>query len=117
LPFGDGRFVTVYRSHSLAKGHSKATRALVVIHGAGRNAEAYFPSGMAGAYLAGALEDTVVVAPRFAGGDSLPFVNKFSLGRFRLLRWGILPHAPWDLPHLGRLIAPGRLLSPRSVRT
>ena len=66
LPMGKG-FVTIYRSHPLAKGHAKATRALVVIHGASRNAEEYFPSGMAGAYLAGGMEDTVVVAPRFAG--------------------------------------------------
>lgn len=80
LPFGDGRFVTVYRSHSLAKGHSKATRALVVIHGAGRNAESYFPSGMAGAYLAGALEDTVVVAPRFAGGGGASCNDKLADG-------------------------------------
>lgn len=67
LPMGGGRSVMVYRSHPLQKGHPKATRALVVIHGAGRNADDYFPSGMAGAYLAGALNDTVVVAPRFAG--------------------------------------------------
>jgi pimeloyl-ACP methyl ester carboxylesterase len=67
LAMGGGRAVMIYRSHPLAKGHAKATRALVVIHGASRNADDYFPSGMAGAYLAGGLGDTVVVAPRFAG--------------------------------------------------
>jgi pimeloyl-ACP methyl ester carboxylesterase len=67
LAMGGGRAVMIYRSHPLAKGHAKATRALVVIHGASRNADDYFPSGMAGAYLAGALGNTVVVAPRFAG--------------------------------------------------
>jgi len=67
LPFPGGRFVTVYRSHSLAKGHAKATRALVVIHGAGRNADDYYPSATAAAFLAGGLDDTIVVAPRFAG--------------------------------------------------
>jgi pimeloyl-ACP methyl ester carboxylesterase len=70
LPMGDGHSVMVYRSHPLQKGHAKARRALVVIHGASRNADDYFSSGMAGAYLAGALEDTVVVAPRFAGTGS-----------------------------------------------
>lgn len=67
LVMGAGRFVTIYRSHPLGAGHATATRALVVIHGASRNADDYFPSGMAGAFLAGGLDNTVVVAPRFAG--------------------------------------------------
>lgn len=65
-----GRFVTLYRSHPLAGGHAKARRALIVIHGAGRNADDYFASGMAGTFLANALEETVVVAPRFAGAGT-----------------------------------------------
>ena len=70
LPMGGGRSVMVYRSHPLQKGHGKARRALIVIHGAGRNADDYFHSGMAGAYLAGGIGDTIVVAPRFAGTGS-----------------------------------------------
>lgn len=80
LPFGDGRFVTVYRSHALGKKNARARRALVVIHGAGRNADDYFPSGMAGAYLAGALEETVVVAPRFAGAGAQSCQDKLAPG-------------------------------------
>jgi pimeloyl-ACP methyl ester carboxylesterase len=56
----------VYRSHGLTTRNVAITRALVVIHGIGRNADHYFASAMAGAFLAGALEDTAVVSQRFA---------------------------------------------------
>ena len=77
---GGGRSVMMYRSHSLQKTHSKATRALIVIHNASRNAYDYFQSGMAGAYLAGVLDDTIVVAPRFAGTGSRSCDDKLAPG-------------------------------------
>ncbi|MFN0103719.1 MAG: alpha/beta fold hydrolase [Bryobacteraceae bacterium] len=80
LPMGEGRFVMMYRSHPLETKQVKARRALIVIHGAGRNADDYFPSGMAAAYLAGGLEDTIVVAPRFAGTGSRNCDDKLAPG-------------------------------------
>ena len=80
FPMAAGRSVMIYRSHTLQQPHPKATRALVVIHGASRNADDYFPSGMAGAYLAGALDDTIVVAPRFAGIGSASCNDKLAPG-------------------------------------
>ena len=80
LPMGEGRSVMMYRSHPLQKGHAEARRALIVIHGAGRNADDYFSSGMAGTYLAGGLEDTIVVAPRFAGTGSRTCDDKLAPG-------------------------------------
>lgn len=77
---GGGRAVMVYRSHPLMKGNAKARRALIVIHGAGRNADDYFPSGMAGAFLAGDLEGTVVAAPRFAGTGARNCEDKLAPG-------------------------------------
>jgi pimeloyl-ACP methyl ester carboxylesterase len=59
----------VYRSHPLGAKNGKITRALIVIHGASRNADDYFRTGVAAAFLAGALDDTVVIAPRFASKD------------------------------------------------
>ncbi len=59
----------VYRTYSLEAKNEKITRALVVVHGAGRNADGYFRTAVAAAFLAGALDDTVVVAPRFASHD------------------------------------------------
>jgi hypothetical protein len=59
----------VYRSHPLDAANAAIRRALIVVHGQGRNADDYFRTGVAAAFLAGALEDTVVVSPRFASRD------------------------------------------------
>src|SRR5271156_222612 len=56
----------VYRTYSLDTRNESITRALLVVHGAGRDADNYFRTALAAAFLAGALENTVVVAPRFA---------------------------------------------------
>src|SRR5882672_157631 len=52
----------VYRTYPLEKKNSKITRALVVVHGAGRDADNYFRTALAAAFLAGAFEDTIVVS-------------------------------------------------------
>ncbi len=59
----------IYRSHPLEKKNAAITRATIVIHGQGRNADDYFRTGVAAAFLAGALDDTVVISPRFASKD------------------------------------------------
>jgi pimeloyl-ACP methyl ester carboxylesterase len=59
----------VYRTHALGTRDEQIVRALVVIHGAGRNADSYFRTALAAAFLADALDDTLVVAPRFASND------------------------------------------------
>lgn len=65
---GDAR-AGVYRSHSLDAKNEAITRALVMIHGYGRNAESYFRTAIAAASRAGALENTVIVAPRFTSSQ------------------------------------------------
>jgi hypothetical protein len=40
-----------------------------MVHGAGRDADNYFRSTLAAAFLAGALENTLVIAPRMASSD------------------------------------------------
>jgi hypothetical protein len=59
----------VYRSHPLQVHNEQITTALIVVHGMNRNATDYFRSGVAGAFLADALESSVVIAPRFASSD------------------------------------------------
>lgn len=59
----------VYRTYSLDAKNEQITRALIMVHGAGRDADNYFRTAVAAAFLAGALEDTVVIAPRFASND------------------------------------------------
>ena len=70
LPIGDGsKFALYYRSYPLDIANAKIKRAMIIIHGAGRNANDYFVSGMASAFIAGALENTLVISPRFAGNQ------------------------------------------------
>lgn len=59
----------VYRTHPLEVKNEKIVRALIMVHGQGRNADDYFRTAVAAAFLAGALEDTVVIAPRFTSSD------------------------------------------------
>lgn len=56
----------VYRTHPLEQRNEKITRALIVIHGTNRDADNYFRTSLAAAFLADALEDTEVIVPRIA---------------------------------------------------
>ena len=56
----------VYRTYSPEARNDTIIRALVMVHGQGRDADNYFRHALAGAFLANALEDTLVLAPRFA---------------------------------------------------
>ena len=67
VPVGGGSArALVYRTHSLEARNEGITRALIVVHGQGRDANNYFRHVLAAAFLAGALENTVLISPRFA---------------------------------------------------
>src|SRR5689334_7580940 len=59
----------VYRTYPLDKRNDAITRVLVSIHGAGRDADNYFKSTLAAGFLANALENTLIIAPRMASND------------------------------------------------
>ncbi len=59
----------VYRTFPLEKKNQSITRALIFVHGALRNADGYYRSALAAGFLAGALDDTIVIAPRIASND------------------------------------------------
>lgn len=59
----------VYRTYSLDTRNEQITRALIMVHGAGRDADNYFRTAVAAAFLGGALEDTIVISPRFASNS------------------------------------------------
>jgi hypothetical protein len=61
----------VYRSFPLDTPNDRIERVLVIVHGADRLAEGYFEVGLAAARLEGAIENTLVIAPRFASRDGL----------------------------------------------
>jgi hypothetical protein len=60
----------IYRSHPLDARNEKITRALIVIHGTNRDADNYFRTALAAAFLADALEDTEVIVPRIASNST-----------------------------------------------
>ena len=65
---GGGRSL-IYRTYSLDKKNDRIRRALVMVHGTNRNPDRYFATATAAAFLAGALEDAIVIAPRVASAD------------------------------------------------
>ena len=65
---GPGRSL-VYRNYPLDRRNEAVTRVLVSIHGAGRNADGYFHSTLAAGFLAGALENTLIISPRMASNE------------------------------------------------
>src|ERR1017187_5720842 len=56
----------IYRTYPLDEPNARITRALIVIHGASRDADNYFRTALAAAFLGAALDDTIVIAPRLA---------------------------------------------------
>jgi len=59
----------VYRNYPLSERNPAIVRALVMVHGAGRDADNYFRSALAAGFLANALDNTVIIAPRMASND------------------------------------------------
>jgi pimeloyl-ACP methyl ester carboxylesterase len=59
----------VYTTYSLDKRNDRIRRALIMVHGTNRNADHYFETATAAAFLAHALDDAVVIAPRIASAE------------------------------------------------
>jgi pimeloyl-ACP methyl ester carboxylesterase len=71
-PAGQQSRVLVYRNYPLEAKNENITRALIFVHGINRDADNHFRTVLAAAFLANALSDTVIVAPRFASNSSTP---------------------------------------------
>lgn len=59
----------VYRTLPLTLRNDRVRRALIMVHGTNRNADHYFATAVGAAFFAGALADSVVIAPRIASHD------------------------------------------------
>ena len=70
-PSGQSSRILVYRTYPLETKNEKITRAFVFVHGINRDADNHFRTALAAAFLANALDDTIIVAPRF-GSNSAP---------------------------------------------
>src|ERR1041385_5269660 len=60
----------VYSTYPLDKKNEQIVRALIVVHGQGRDADNYFRTSLAATFLANAFGVTIVIAPRFASNNS-----------------------------------------------
>lgn len=66
----------VYSSYPLDAPNPAITRALIMVHGASRNADHYFETSTAAGFLAGALDNTIIIAPRFIAAQDKPSANE-----------------------------------------
>src|SRR3954465_11429669 len=62
----------IYRTYPLTEKNENIKRAFILVHGAGRDADNYYRTALAAAFLGGALEDTIVLSPRFASNSGTP---------------------------------------------
>jgi len=69
---GQGSRVLVYRSHPLSTRNESISRALIFVHGINRDADNHFRTALAAAFLAGVLDNTIIIAPRFASNSGAP---------------------------------------------
>jgi len=74
---GPGRSL-VYRSYPLDQRNQAITNVVIIVHGASRDPDNYFRSGLAAAFLAGKLESALVIAPRMASGSDSLAPNEIS---------------------------------------
>ncbi|MDB4917863.1 MAG: hypothetical protein JWM95_5507 [Gemmatimonadetes bacterium] len=65
-----------YATHRLDAPNTAVTRALIMIHGASRNADHYFATATAAGFLAGALGNTVILSPRLIASPDKPEANE-----------------------------------------
>jgi len=70
VSLGDGGArALIYRTYPLKTRNAGIRRALIMVHGTGRNADHYFSTATGAAFLAGALGDTLVISPAFHSAD------------------------------------------------
>jgi pimeloyl-ACP methyl ester carboxylesterase len=65
----DGGRSLIYRSLPLTKPNPRVRRALIMVHGTLRNADHYFTTATGAAFLAKALDDTIVISPAFHSAE------------------------------------------------
>jgi hypothetical protein len=59
----------IYTTYPLDTTNPNIRRALIMVHGTNRNADHYFRTATTAAFLAGALGDAIVIAPRIASAE------------------------------------------------
>src|SRR5438477_2062237 len=70
-PPGQTSRMLIYCNYGLDRKNESITRAFVLVHGINRDADNHFRTALAAAFLAGTLNETAIVAPRFASNSSV----------------------------------------------
>ena len=96
-PAGQPSRVLVYRTHPFETRNENITRAFVLVRGILRDADNHFRTALAAAFLANGLDDTMIVAPRFASNSSAPG-NEVGSCRDALAADEASEQAPLNLP-------------------
>jgi hypothetical protein len=77
VPQGSGgKSAKIYRTYPLNEKNEAIERALIAVHGSSRDADSYFATAVAAAQIAGALDNTMVIAPRFGAKQGAGCVDK-----------------------------------------
>jgi pimeloyl-ACP methyl ester carboxylesterase len=66
----------VYATYPLDVTNPAITRAFILVHGTNRNADHYFATATAAAFLAGTLDNTIVIAPHIIDAQDKPDANE-----------------------------------------
>ena len=82
----------VFRTHPLQARNEDVQRALIMVHGQMRTSGNYFRTALAAAFLADALANTMVIAPRFASSDGKECRDKLAAQE---LNWACSGPASW----------------------
>jgi pimeloyl-ACP methyl ester carboxylesterase len=87
-----GGRVLVYRSFPLEAASPAITRAVIVVHGGSAGAAGHFRAGLEAARLAGALEDTLILAPRIPSNDNYVCMDAIAEQE---INWGCQANNGW----------------------
>lgn len=72
VPAGQQSRLLIYRNYALDTKNDNITSALIFVHGINRDGDNHFRTALAAAFLADRLNNTVIVAPRFASNSGAP---------------------------------------------
>lgn len=72
IEVANGVYLPAFTSHSIVDGDPNVTRAVIMVHGLGRNADDYFDTSVTAATNEGVLGQTLLIAPHFQAAADGP---------------------------------------------
>jgi hypothetical protein len=100
VQIGSGVYLEIYSTYELDLGKSSITRAVIVVHGAGRDADGTFETMVDATGRGSSLTETIVIAPFFQTSEDLPRPDE--------VYWS---SSGWKKGHLSRTEGPSPRIS------